>query len=96
MTKSTDKSVALPAIMDLDALDGIRDTLAEAIDTGATTISGAEVERISTNALFLLMSAAETARRNSTEFTIDQPSPSMLAAIDRLGLGEHFAGLVKG
>ncbi|CDP53477.1 STAS domain-containing protein [Paradevosia shaoguanensis] len=90
------KSVALPAIVDLDALDSVRDLLADAVEQGATTVSCAGVERISTNALFLLMSAAETARRQSTEFAVVEPSATMLAAVDRLGLGEQFAGLVKG
>lgn len=96
MATAKTKTVALPAIIDLDALDAVRDTLAEAIDQGATAISGAAVERISTNALFLLMSAAESARRNSSEFSVIDLSPTMVAAIDRLGLGEQFAGLAKG
>jgi len=96
MATATANNLALPAIVDLDALDGIRDMLAEAIDLGATSVSGAIVERISTNAFFLLMSAAETARRNGTAFAISEPSPAMLGAADRLGLGEQFAGLVKG
>ncbi|AKR57369.1 hypothetical protein GCM10011321_37520 [Youhaiella tibetensis] len=96
MATAKAKNVALPAILDLDALEGVRDTLADAIEQGVTSVSGADVERISTNALFLLMSAAESARRNSTEFAVTDASPSMLAAIERLGLGESFAGLLKG
>ena len=36
MATAKTKTVALPAIIDLDALDAVRDTLAEAIDQGAT------------------------------------------------------------
>ncbi len=46
----------------------------------------ATVERVATNALLMLVSAAETARRNSFAFAISGASASMLAAIDRLGL----------
>ena len=40
--------------------------------------------------------AAETSRRNSFPFAIREPSPPMLSAIARLGLGESFSGLMKG
>ena len=69
------KIVALPSIVDLDALD---------------------IVRVSTNALFMLVSAAETARRNNFPFAISGPSAPVLTAIDRLGLGESFSGLMKG
>ena len=64
MAETDSKIVELPAVVDLDALDGVRDRLLEAIDAGPVTVSAAAVERVSTNALFMLLSAAETARRN--------------------------------
>jgi len=94
--EATAKRIVLPAIMDLDALDAVRDTLADALDQGVASVSASAVERVSTNAIFLLMSAAETARRNGAEFSVGDASPAMLAAIERLGLGEHVAGLMKG
>lgn len=89
-------SVALPAVVDLDALDGVRDGLIEAIETGPVRVSGAAVERLSTNALLMLISAAQTARRNNFGFVIAEASAPMRAAIERLGLGPHFAGMMKG
>ncbi len=53
------KFVALPAIVDLDALDHIRDELIDAVESGPVTVSAAAVERVATNALFMLLSAAE-------------------------------------
>lgn len=88
--------LALPAVVDLDTLDPIRDWLLEAIEEGPVSVSGAAVERVATNALFMLISAAETARRNNSAFAITEPSAPMLSAIDRLGLSSSFAGLVKG
>ena len=82
--------------MDLDALDTVRDRLLDAVESGPAVIDGAAVERISTNALLMLVSAAETARRNSFAFTVEQASQPMLAAIGRLGFGEHLADVVKG
>ncbi len=88
--------LALPAVVDLDALDPIRDWLLEAIEEGPVAVSGAAVERVSTNALFMLISAAETAKRNSVAFAISGASAPTKAAIERLGLESAFSGLMKG
>jgi anti-anti-sigma regulatory factor len=89
------RNITLPEVIDLDTLDSIRDKLLDAVESGSVTIAAGGVERVSTNALLMLISAAETARRNSFEFTIDGVSPVMLAAVDRLGLGGHFSGMMK-
>lgn len=96
MSKKADKSIVLPAVIDLDSLDGIRDGLLDAVEEGPTTIAASAVERVSTNALFMLMSAAETARRNQFDFTIEQPSAALTGAIERLGLGAQFTGMMRG
>jgi hypothetical protein len=96
MAQLRSKAIALPAIIDLDALDPIRDVLVDAIDSGAVTVKAAGVERVATNALFMLLSAAETARRNTHAFTVSEPSEAFLAAVSRLGLGSQFAGILEG
>ena len=84
----------MPAVVDLDALDGVRDGLIDAIEAGpGRRSSAAAVERVSTNALFMLLSAAETARRNNFPFAIAAASAPMRAAIERLGLARSFAGI---
>ena len=88
--------VALPAIVDLDALDTVRDGLIEAVELGSVAVDASRVERVATNALFMLISAAETAKRNSFGFAITAASAPMQAAIDRLGLSGSFTGLMKG
>ena len=90
------KIVALPPIVDLDALDTVRDGLIDAVELGAVEIDGSRVERVATNALLMLVSAAETARRNSFDFKISGASPPMLAAIDRLGLSGSFSAWIRG
>ena len=90
------KVVALPAIVDLDAIDFVRDGLIEAVELGPVTVDASQVERVSTNALFMLVSAAETAKRNSMAFAISGASAPIKTAIERLGLGEVFSGLMKG
>lgn len=90
------KFLALPAIIDLDALDTVRDGLIDAVELGAVEIDGSRVERVATNALLMLVSAAETSRRNNFALRISGASAPMLAAIDRLGLNGSFSGLMKG
>ena len=90
------KIVALPAIVDLDALDFVRDGLIEAVELGAVTVDASQVERVSTNALFMLVSAAETSKRNSMGFEISGASAPLTAAVERLGLAHAFSGLMKG
>ena len=88
--------VALPAVVDLDALDTVRDGLIDAVELAAVTVDASRVERVATNALLMLISAAETARRNSFRFEISSASAPMRAAIERLGLAGTFAALMKG
>jgi anti-anti-sigma regulatory factor len=96
MAKARTHPVALPEVVDLDTLEGVRDGLASALENGAVTVSGAAVERISTNALLMLLSAAETARRNNFAFAVTAVSGPMQAAIDRLGFAAPFAAMMKG
>ena len=95
-TTSEAKIVALPSVIDLDALDMVRDGLIDAVELGDVVIDGAAVERVATNGLLMLISAAETAQRNHNSFGITGASASMLASIDRLGLAESFSRLMKG
>ena len=95
MAKQNLQTVALPEIIDLDSIDGIRDQLIDALEEGPVTVRAGAVERVSTNALLLLISAAETARRHHFEFSIEAPSAAMGAAIERLGLSARFSGMMK-
>jgi anti-anti-sigma regulatory factor len=95
MAQQTSKMVTLPAVIDLDAIDAMRDKLADALDEGSVVVAAGGVERVSTNALLLLVSAAETARRHQFEFAIEAPSAAMLGAIERLGLTAQFSGMMR-
>lgn len=96
MAEQATQAVELPAIVDLDSLDTFRDRLIDAIDRGATSVDGSKVERVATNALMMILSAAESARRNKSDFSVVAPSEPMQSAIQRLGLTPHFAPLMKG
>ncbi|HEV2517746.1 MAG TPA: STAS domain-containing protein [Devosia sp.] len=96
MAQARSKTIALPAIVDLDALDPIRDELVDAIESGPVTVSAAAIERVATNALFMLLSAAETARRNNFAFSVSAPSEAFQLAVSRLGLEAPFAAIMEG
>lgn len=96
MAETGKATIALPAIVDLDALDGVRDKLIDALESGHVQVDAAKVERVSTNALVMLICAGETAHRNNFEFELAGASQPMIAAIDRLGFGPSFAGFMKG
>lgn len=95
MVSKAEKTIALPAVVDLDSLDAIRDGLLDAIEDGPVAVVADEVQRVSTNALFMLISAAGSAQRNNHDFSILQPSAAMTAAIERLGLGAQFEGMMR-
>jgi anti-anti-sigma regulatory factor len=96
MVKAPKNQVTLPAVVDLDAVDGVRDGLLAAIERGPVVVSAAAVERVSTNALIMLLSAAETARRSNFEFSIVGANAAITSAIDRLGFEPSFADMLKG
>ena len=96
MAETGGKTVTLPAVIDLDSLDKVRDQLLEAVETGPVTVSGRAVERVATNALFMLLSAAGTARHNGFAFSLEGPSPALGGAIARLGLSTRFSEFVTG
>jgi anti-anti-sigma regulatory factor len=96
MAETRSTTIALPAIVDLDALDTVRDKLIDAVESGPIKLDASAVERVSTNALVMLISAGETARRNNFEFHLAGASQPMLSAIDRLGFGSSFSGMMKG
>jgi anti-anti-sigma regulatory factor len=96
MPKSQLQSVALPRVVDLDALDEIRETLIDALHSGPVDVVAGSVERVSTNALFMLLSAAETAKRSGVAFSISGASDTMSGSIEKLGLAPSFAPVLKG
>ncbi|WMT86736.1 STAS domain-containing protein [Pelagibacterium sp. 26DY04] len=96
MPKSQAQSVALPRVVDLDALDEIRETLLDALHAGPVDVDGSAVDRVSTNALFMLLSASETAKKAGFSFTISDASTVVTGAIEKLGLGPVFKPVLKG
>ncbi len=91
MTAPSKTSVSLPAVFDLDALDGVRDRLLEAIEVGQVKLDAHGVERVATNALLMLLAAGQTARGQGSAMRLLSPSAPLCGAIERLGLNQAFA-----
>ncbi len=96
MAEVKSQSMELPTIVDLDTLDSIRDSLLGLLEVGSVQVDAQKVERIATNALLMMLSAARSFKHNDFSFELVNPSSQMLGAIDRLGLNDSFTPLLKG
>jgi len=96
MAAENTKTYDLPAVMDVDALDNVRDWLSEAVGHGNVELNGAQVSRVVTNSLLMLVSAGQSAAKNNFAFTICDPSQPFSEAIERLGMNEIFCEFLKG
>ena len=96
MSDTQSKQIDLPAIADIGAVDELRDEMLEALNAGDLEINLAHVERVSTNALFMLLSAAQTAKNHNYQLMLSAPSEHLYSALETLGLESAFAPLMKG
>jgi anti-anti-sigma regulatory factor len=95
MHKGAHPPIEMPAIADLDALDEVREALLGQQATGeAIEFRLGGVERISTNALLMILCAANQA--DGAPITLSSPSAAFKDAVDVLGLSDQFAPLLKG
>ncbi len=96
MAAQNTKTYDLPAVMDVDALDSVRDWLSDAVGHGSVQLNGSQVSRVVTNSLLMLVSAGQSAAKNNFSFTICEPSQPLKEAIERLGMNEIFSNFLKG
>ncbi len=86
-------ALRLGPLLDLTAADALHRQLQERVEHGgALNIDGADVERVSTPCLQLLVAAALSARAHGMPFGIVTPSTVLGSAIADLGLG-HALGM---
>ncbi len=90
------KQMKLPAVADIGAVDELRDEMVDALNNGDLEVSLEMVERVSTNALFMLLSAAQTAKNHNYKLLLSAPSEHFTNALETLGLDSAFAPLMKG
>ena len=86
----------LPSVMDVDAMDELREWLGSALEIGDIQLNASEVSRLVTNALLMLLSAKSTADKNKISLQVTNPSAAFSEAIDRLGMGEVIKPILEG
>lgn len=80
--------IKLPSHLDMGALPGLKEELLSALTaTSAVTVEAADVERVGTPALQLLLAAARDVLQGGRAFTLQAPSEALMLAFDDLGLG---------
>lgn len=86
----------LPGVVDVDAMDELREWLNGALEIGDIKLNASKVTRLVTNALLMLASARQTAEKNKFSFCVSDASPAFCEAVDRLGMGEIISPIVEG
>ncbi len=94
MPQTEIQSLPLPSVVDVDAIDELRDWLNGALDTGDVRLDGSGVTRLVTNALLMMISARNTAEAKGVTFQISNPSPAFGEAVDRLGMQQVMAPIL--
>ena len=80
------QSLELPSVVDVDAIDELREWLAGAMEMGEVRLDGSKVTRLATNALLMMASARKTAETKGSSFQVCNPSPAFGEAVERLGM----------
>ena len=84
--------LVLPSLLDLTAAEVLCRSFLECPDVlGSIVIDGAEVERVSTAAIQVLLAAAENARSRNISFQLRDPSAALEGALTDLGLTAYIA-----
>jgi anti-anti-sigma regulatory factor len=79
--------VTLPTILDVSAAQTLKEALCDTILSGENiALSGADVERVGTPAVQVLLSAAQTSLADGRSFALTQPSEPLRLAFADLGL----------
>jgi anti-anti-sigma regulatory factor len=86
-------AVELPAVLDALAADELLDSLRRCV--GALTLDAGAVERVSTNAVQVLIAASREGAPAAPRFRLRNPSSALVAGFAELGLAEHLESWVS-
>lgn len=92
MTERMSEPQALPlaSVLDLTTIEELYDALRDRSASAAFILDGSAVERITTPCLQLLAAAAKSASQSDMAFKLKNPSPTLIAAIQDLGLANSI------
>jgi anti-anti-sigma regulatory factor len=85
--------VELPAVLDALAADELLGLLRGC--AGAAVLDAVSVERVSTNAVQVLIAASREGAPAEPRFHLRNPSPALVAGFAELGLAEHLESWVS-
>jgi anti-anti-sigma regulatory factor len=89
--EASETVVTLPSVLDLNGVVALKASLAELVDTpGAVAIDGSRVERISTPAIQVLLSFAKSTAMRDRAMCLRDPTETVRAAFDDLGLHDQL------
>lgn len=95
MSTQSEQIFELPAHLDLNAVDAIRDWLMSAMEQGDVELKGESVERVYANCLLLLVAASDEAKSLGRQLSVTGASDALRNAIERLGFGKIMSDLLK-
>ena len=84
-------TIDLPESLDLNAADEVRAQLLERIGHDPVAVNASAVQRVATNALLMLLSAAHSAKRRGSGLVFAVTSSGFDDAVAKLGLQAAFA-----
>jgi anti-anti-sigma regulatory factor len=86
--------VALPSVLDMRAAQGLKDLLLDAVAMSRNiVVDGSAVERASTPAVQVLLSAAASLSTGGGRLSVSAPSEPLQSAFRDLGLSDAFQQL---
>jgi anti-anti-sigma regulatory factor len=86
-------AIELPPVLDALVADELLAALKDG--AGALALDAALVERVSTNAVQVLLVAAREGVPDAPRFRLCNPSPALVAGFAELGLAEHLESWVS-
>jgi chemotaxis protein CheX len=90
--ESAGSILVLPSLLDLTAAETLCRSFLERLSAfDSIVIEGAEVDRVSTAAIQVLLAAAEDARSRGISFQLNEPSEALADALSDLGLPVFLA-----
>jgi len=95
MAAAEAQTFKLPAVIDLDEMDEVREWLVASTGQGNVRLDASGVERCATNALLMLVTAADTARRFGFTLKFAAPSASLRETIGRLGFNDVCTDMIE-
>lgn len=85
------EGVELPAILDIAGAENLLNLLKEHVPSGNIHLNAANVEKLTSPCVQILLSTEKTLRNQEGKFTISSPSDAFKHALEDLGFKEQLS-----